>query len=81
MGIFASIMEFLQSVLSAVLSLFPHSPFREAINNFTPPVYLKWFTWFFPVKNCLAILALWLVAISAFYLYSIIARWVKLLGD
>lgn len=81
MDIFGSIVNFFQSILEAILSLFPHSPFRAMIESFEAPAYLKWFAWFFPIKNCLAILVLWLAAISAFYLYSIVARWVKLLGD
>lgn len=64
-----------------ILSLLPHSPFRSFIDNFQSPQYLGWLNWFFPVKQIIVILGLWLSAIALFYLYSVIMRWVKLIGD
>lgn len=64
-----------------ILPLLPTSPFRNFIDNFVPPQYLGWLNWFFPVGQILTILSVWLSAIALFYLYSIIMRWVKIIGD
>ena len=66
---------------SKVLSLLPQSPFRTFINSFDAPEALSWLNWFVPVGQIMSILALWLTAISLFYLYSVILRWVKIVGD
>lgn len=66
---------------SKIIGLLPTSPFRSFISSWTPPPYLGWLNWFFPVSQILTILALWLSAIALFYLYSIIMRWIKMIGD
>ena len=64
-----------------VLKLLPTSPFRSFIDGFQAPQYLGWLNWFFPVSEIISILVLWLSAVALFYLYSVIMRWVKLIGD
>lgn len=64
-----------------VIKLLPTSPFRQFIDNFEAPQYLGWLNWFFPISSILSVLALWVTAIGLFYLYSIIMRWVKMIGD
>lgn len=64
-----------------IISLLPTSPFRSFIDTWIPPDYLGWLNWFFPVSEILAILGVWLISIGTFYLYSIIMRWVKMIGD
>lgn len=71
----------IQSVLGSIISLLPTSPFREFINNFDTPEYLGWLNWFFPVQQVITIMGVWLISIALFYLYSIIMRWVKVIGD
>lgn len=66
---------------NAVLALFPKSPFSEFINGFDAPEYLGWLNWFIPVSQILGILSLWLAAVALFYLWSVVARWVKIIGD
>lgn len=75
------IVNLVTKVASTLLSLFPQSPFADAINSFSPPEWIGWLNWFFPVGPCLSIMALWLTAIGLFYLYSIVARWIKVIGD
>ena len=80
-----TIMDFIYKWVSVmannILSLLPLSPFRSFITSFTPPSYLGWLNWFFPVSEVLTVLTVWLTAIGLFYLYSIIMRWVKVIGD
>lgn len=64
-----------------LMDVLPLSPFAQFYEVWTPPEYLGWLNWFFPVGFCLRVLAAWLGAITLFYLYSIIMRWVKVIGD
>lgn len=67
--------------LSVVLSLLPKSPFAATIAAWEPPQYLGWLNWIMPVGQILTITALWLSAVAAYYLISILARWVKVIGE
>lgn len=71
----------IQNLGNTILNFLPASPFREFINGWTAPSYLGWLNWFFPVSQIITILTLWLGAITLFYLYSIVMRWVKMIGD
>ena len=64
-----------------ILNFFPLSPFRTFIDNIPNIPYLGWLNWFFPVSEILEVLSLWLIAIALFYIYSVIARWIKLIGS
>lgn len=64
-----------------VLELLPLSPFQEFISNFAGLPYLGWLNWFFPVGDCLVVMGVWLGAVGLFYLYSIVMRWLKMIGD
>ena len=64
-----------------ILDLLPTSPFQEFVTQFSSLPYLGWLNWFFPVGDCLVVMAAWLVAVALFYLYSIAMRWLKMIGD
>lgn len=64
-----------------LLDLLPLSPFQEFISDFASLPYLGWLNWLFPVGDCLVVMAAWLVAVGLFYLYSILMRWLKMIGD
>lgn len=64
-----------------VTHILPTSPFADFINSFQPPEYLGWLSWIFPVHDIIVILISWLGAITFFYGFSVILRWVKLIGD
>lgn len=64
-----------------ILSIFPKSPFRQFITNMDVSSWrLGWLAWFFPVREAVAIIALWLAALAMFYIVSVVARWVKIIG-
>lgn len=69
----------LDGLLEAVVKVFPLSPFTEPIAELGKLPFLGYLNWFVPVGDLLKITALWLVAIGLYYLYSVIARWVKLI--
>lgn len=69
------------SIIDMLLKVLPTSPFADFINDFSNLPSLGVLNWFFPVGPCLTVLAAWLGAISLYYVYSVIMRWVKLIGD
>ena len=71
--------EILDKLLSVILSLLPLSPFADAIHNLSQLPYLGYLNYFVPVGTCLKIGTAWLAAIALFYLYSVLARWIKLI--
>jgi hypothetical protein len=77
-------MEF-QAVFEAfgekLLQLLPLSPFTQFIDQFQNLPFLGYLNWFFPVGDCLKVMAAWLTAVGLFYLYSILMRWLKVIGD
>lgn len=80
-GIMDFIYKWVSEMGSKILGMLPHSPFRSFIDGWIAPDYLGWLNWFIPVTQILDILTVWLVSVGLFYLYSIIMRWVKMIGD
>ena len=70
-----------QKFSEALMQVLPISPFQQYIDQFRSLPYLGWLNWFFPVGACLTVMAAWLVAVGLFYLYSILMRWLKIIGD
>ncbi len=70
----------LDRLLQAVLSVLPLSPFTSVIAGLEQLPYLGYINYFVPVGTILKIGTAWLGAIALFYLYSVVARWVKLIA-
>lgn len=68
-------------LLQNVVQLLPLSPFADFIDEFSDLPFLGYLNWFIPVRGILTVMAAWLGAVTLFYLYSVVARWVKLIGD
>lgn len=63
--------------LTFAIALLPESPFTVftiAIKNLP---YLDVLNWFIPVSEIVAIGQAWLLAVTAFYIASLILRWIK----
>ena len=73
-GLWEMFGNFLQQVL-------PVSPFRQFLDEFANIPFLGYLNWFVPVRGILIVLVAWLGAITLFYLYSVIMRWLKVIGD
>lgn len=71
--------EILDKFLSAILQLLPLSPFAPAIDSLEQMPYLGYINYFVPVGTCIKIGEAWLAAIVVFYLWSVVARWIKLI--
>lgn len=72
--------ELLDKFLALLLSLFPVSPFLSVIQELSALPYLGYINWFVPVGTFVKIGSMWTAAIMAYYAWSVIARWVKLLS-
>lgn len=68
-------------VAQALSTILPLSPFRDFIDSLEAVPYLGWLNFFVPVREILVVMTAWLGAIALFYGYSIIMRWLKVLGD
>lgn len=75
------IQELLSKFASFLMDVLPHSPIQRFLVSFDDLPYLSYLNWFIPVSSIIVVLEAWLVAIALFYLYSVIMRWVKLIGD
>lgn len=64
-----------------VLSLLPTSPFQKYIEMFSDLPYLDILNWFLPISSFVAIGSAWLGCITVYYLYSVVLRWLKIIGD
>ena len=58
-------------------SLLPASPFKAFIEAMGSIPYLDVLNCFLPVSEMLAIGQAWLTAITAFYIISLVLRWIK----
>lgn len=75
------ISETFNTIGSKVIDLLPKSPFKEVIENLDLSEYVGVINWFFPISDFIKILGTWLLAVSLFYFYSILLRWLKVIGD
>lgn len=67
-------------LIQRVLQVLPTSPLREFIDAMGDIPYLSYLNWFFPVSEVIAILSLWVTAIGLFYLWSVLLRWLRVIG-
>lgn len=79
-GVFYALINSLLFVVTTLLDLifavFPSSPFK-IVNTSGFENILAQINYILPLKECLVILETWTVAVAIFYLYSVVARWVK----
>lgn len=67
------------SLGSWAVNALPTSPFKSAIDSLENLPQLGWLNWFIPVEWILNTMGLWLGAITIYYVYSVILRWVKVI--
>lgn len=74
-------LELVNKFADTLIKILPASPFQKYISSFSNLPYLGYLNWFIPVRACIVIGTSWLAVIGIFYIYSIIMRWVKMIGD
>jgi hypothetical protein len=77
MNIFANLKNFLITVLNAILVFLPNSPFTQYLTVLEDSQLLKTLNWIVPIGTFITIGETWLTAVTIFYIYSVILRWVK----
>lgn len=77
---FNQIWEWLSNLLTDTISwlvdLLPDSPFK-AIEMSVFDSYLCYINYFVPIDFMISTFLLWLTAISTYYIYSVVLRWIK----
>jgi len=63
--------------LAFAIGLLPESPFTAFISVMGNIPYLDILNWFVPITEILAVGQAWLLAITVFYIASLILNWVK----
>ena len=74
-------LEIIKKFGAIILSVLPTSPFDKYLDSLGSLGYLGYLNWFIPVGSFIKILLTWVTAVGVFYIYSIIMRWVKMIGD
>lgn len=69
--------DWLSSMLNAVTSWLPDSPFIYYIDKLQSVTFLKYLNWLVPIDTFIVIGQSWLVCISVYYIYQAILRWIK----
>ncbi len=70
-------MELFTQFWEKLLKVLPVSPFLKFFDSFQDLPALGYLNWFFPVKDCLVVMAAYLVAGGVYYVYSVIMRWIR----
>ncbi len=80
MDVFTQIWDWLGNLLTDVINwlvdLLPDSPF-QAIEMSIFDSYLGYINYFVPIDFMVSTFLLWLGAISIYYIYSVVLRWIK----
>lgn len=66
-------------IINAILLILPNSPIQTFITTYDVELnqYLGYINWFIPIGTILDITLAWIGAITIFYLYQTILRWVR----
>lgn len=73
----AMMKEIIDTLLNAVYSVMPLSPFAPFVHSLEQFPYLGMLNWFIPIRQFVVIGVAWCGAIFLWYFYGIILRWVK----
>ena len=69
------------SFANLLLSVLPTSPFTEWLDKLGNLPYLGWLNYFVPFNDFITIGTAFLGAVALFYVYQIVMRWLKVIGD
>lgn len=70
------------SFVPFIYEILPLSPFRQYIDQFEGSIdFLGHLNWFFPIGDALKVMAFWLTVVSTYYIWSVLLRWAKFIGD
>ena len=73
------ILTVIRELVEVVFSLLPNSPFREFLDGFGNLPYLGYLNWLIPIADFVKLLGIWCIAVSIFYVASMILRLIKVI--
>lgn len=79
-NIWQSITSAVYSLIQAMINVLPDSPFDTLAQIPEVTTIVKWLNWVVPIQFFLSSMAAWLSAISIYYIYSVIMKWIKLVS-
>lgn len=71
----------LAALLSVVVHALPGSPFQGLTALTIDNKWIGYLAYVVPVGAIVSTLEAWLVCIGVYYLYSVVMRWIKVVGD
>lgn len=75
-GILDGLGQAIENALEWLVNLLPDSPFKLLDSTPIQP-YLKWINWVIPFDFIIDTLALWLVAVAGYYVWSVVLRFIN----
>ena len=63
-----------------IYQILPLSPFQRYIEDFAGLPYLGYLNWFFPIRECLVAMSIWLTVITTYFMYQWILRWISVVA-
>lgn len=77
-NIFNAVIRKFGLLLTFIFSILPDSPFQKYIlNNGLITPYIGFVNYFVPVAEMLLIFSAWCIAISIYYAWQVVLRWIK----
>lgn len=67
----------LGALLNVIVSVLPGSPFNGLYSLVIDNKWLGYLSYIIPVPQILSLLQAWILAVTAFYLYMVVLRWIK----
>lgn len=73
--------DFFGGLIQSIIALLPTDPFTEILANVPSfDSWINYFNWFVPVGLILDVLLLWISAITVWYVWQAVARWLNLIS-
>lgn len=79
--LYNGIVNVINSVVDNISTYLPGDPFAPFIDDLSNIPWIGVLNYFVPIGAFLDILLAWVTALGVYYVYSIILRWVKVVGE
>lgn len=80
-GLYKIFINFVNKCTDMIEGILPMSPFKAYIEQIDDIKWLGYVNYFIPIGTFIAIFSAWLTCMAIFYLYGIIMRWAKIVGE
>lgn len=73
------IIDVLVATLNLTISFLPASPFKSFMNFSLDNDMIGAMNYFLPISEIISVLQAWLVAVTVYYIWMTVGRWVKII--